>query len=223
MFRKYEKTYRIETPNINVSGKHKLSKVDVKKLITGRVTIEEKIDGANVGIIGDNGIFRLQKRGSLVDTSEHPQFNRFKSWIMDKWYSESLSIENGVIVYGEFMWATHHIYYDYLPDWFVCFDVYKNGKYMNRQEKEEYCRQKNFEIIPLIYEGYIDNIIHLESFVRGKSEYSTDHDREGIVVKNSRKQMRGKIVVPEFVKEINEDGTHWMTKWDSRKVNKLRS
>jgi hypothetical protein len=52
--------------------------------------------------------------------------------------------------------------------------------------------------------------------------YSTDHDREGIMVKNYRKQMRGKIVVPEFVKELNEDGTHWMTRWDSRKINKLK-
>ena len=34
--------------------------------------------------------------------------------------------------------------------------------------------------------------------------------------------MRGKIVIPEFVKELNEDGTHWISKWDSRKVNKLR-
>ena len=50
MFRKYEKTLRIPYPGIN--NKRILSKAEVKELITGRVIVEEKIDGANVGIIG---------------------------------------------------------------------------------------------------------------------------------------------------------------------------
>lgn len=220
MFKKYEKTFRINTPNVQVSGKMNMSKKDIKRLLTGKVTIEEKIDGANVAIIGGDS-FRLQKRGSLIDTSEHPQFNRFKAWSMEKW--EDLSkIKNGIYVYGEFMWATHHIYYDQLPDWFICFDIFFDGEFWNRRQKEEFCKQHNLEIVPLIFEGYIDNIIHLDTFVKGKSAYSSDHDREGIVVKNYKKQMRAKIVVPEFVKEINEDGTHWTTKWDSRNINEKR-
>ena len=51
MFRKYEKTYRILVPQIDVKGKHYLSKKEVKKLLGGNVTIMEKLDGANVGII----------------------------------------------------------------------------------------------------------------------------------------------------------------------------
>jgi ATP-dependent RNA circularization protein (DNA/RNA ligase family) len=227
MFNKYQKTYRIQTPNIEVSGKMNMHKKDVQGLLTGKVTIEEKIDGANVGIIGVNNNlhppkpFRLQKRGSLIDFSEHEQYNRFKAWSGKRW-DDLMKIPSRTYVYGEFMWATHHIYYDNLPDWFICFDIWDGKRFYNRQEKEDFCKELNLEIISLIYEGYIDDILHLESFVRGLSEYSTDHDREGIVVKNYRKQMRGKIVVPEFVKELNEDGTHWISKWDSRKVNKLR-
>lgn len=220
MFVKYEKTFRINTPNNNVPGKLSLSKSDVKALLTGKVTIEEKIDGANVGIIGGNP-FRMQKRGSLVDTSEHQQFNRFKAWAMNRWQLLD-TIPKGTVVYGEFMWATHHIFYDSLPDWFICFDVLVGDKFLRRQSKEEFCKELNIEVVPLIYEGYVDDIVHLESFIRGPSAYSSDHDREGIVIKNYRKQMRAKIVVPEFVKEINEDGTHWMTRWDPRKVNKLK-
>ena len=228
MFVEYEKTFLLNTPNNHVAGKRMMSKDDIQALITGKVTIEEKIDGANVGIIGvhqsefsSETPFRLQKRSSLVDFSEHEQFNRFKAWAMERW-SNWFKLRKGIVVYGEFMWATHHIFYDSLPDWFVCFDVLVDGKFFRRQEKEEFCKELNIEIVPLVYEGYIDNILHLESFIRGKSAYSSDHDREGIVVKNYRKQMRGKIVVPEFVKELNEDGTHWMTRWDPRKVNKLK-
>ncbi|MGV8130994.1 MAG: hypothetical protein ACP5N7_02730 [Candidatus Pacearchaeota archaeon] len=34
--------------------------------------------------------------------------------------------------------------------------------------------------------------------------------------------MRAKLVRPSFIKEIDEDGTHWTTHWDPRKINKLK-
>lgn len=223
MFRKYEKTYRIQTPNVHVAGKKILSKTEQKDLITGRITIEEKIDGANVGVIaskkGDQ--FRLQKRGSLVEFSEHPQFQRFKAWTMER-YNDLMKLPYPYVLYGEFMWATHHIFYDSLPDWFICFDIWNGKKFLKRSEVEEICCDLGIEVVPLLFEGYVDNILDIESYLRGPSAFSSEHDREGIVVKNNRKQMKGKLVVPEFVKEINEDGIHWMTKWDSRKVNQLK-
>lgn len=224
MFRKYEKTFRVKTPKIHVPGKLILSDADKKALLTGQIVIEEKIDGANVGIIGsknDKTMFRLQKRGSLVDTSEHPQFQRFKAWTMER-FLDLAKLRKPYIIYGEFMWATHHIFYDALPDWFICFDVWDGTQYVDRHTKEEFCKEYNLEIIPLIYEGYVDSVIDIENKLYGLSAYSTDHDREGIVIKNHRKQMRAKLVRPEFVKEIDEDGVHWTTKWDPSKINKLK-
>lgn len=43
MFRKYEKTFRIETKN-----KRSLTPAQVKQLLAGRVVVEEKLDGAVV-------------------------------------------------------------------------------------------------------------------------------------------------------------------------------
>lgn len=222
MFRKFEKTFRIPTPQYSESSwiRKMMSKDEAKALITGTITIEEKIDGANVGIIRTKDGFRLQKRGSLVDTSEHAQYNRFKAWSQEK-YNELLTLPQKYIMYGEFMWATHHIFYDNLPDWFICFDIWDGTEFLKREIKEEICADLNIEIIPLLFQGKIDSLIDLEPYVRGPSQYSTDHAREGIVVKNYRKQTKGKIVVPEFIKEVNEDGTHWTTHWDPRKVNLL--
>jgi len=224
MFRKYEKTFRIKVPTFDVPGKLILSDADKKALLTGKIIVEEKIDGANVGIIGSKDeaeMFRLQKRGSLVEFSEHEQFKRFKAWTMER-YNDLVKIRKPMIVYGEWVWATHHIYYDSLPDWFVCFDIWDGSRYVDRSTKESICKDLGLEVIPLIYEGYVDSVLDIEKLLRGKSVYSTDHDREGIVIKNYRKQMRCKLVVPEFVKEIDEDGTHWTTHWDSRKINKLK-
>jgi len=200
-----------------------LSHDDMRKLLTGKITIEEKIDGANVGVIGGKKgkEFRLQKRGSLVDVSEHPQFGRFKAWTMER-YADLIKTKFPHIVYGEFMWATHHIFYDSLPDWFICFDIWNGREYVNRHEKEVICSDYNINVIPLLFEGYVVSVDEIVPYVYGQSAYSSNHGREGVVVKNYRKQMRGKIVNPTFVKEVDEDGTHWMTRWDPAKINKLK-
>lgn len=223
MFRKYEKTLRINTGTIKVSGKFAMSHDDVRRLLIGSVMIEEKIDGANVGIIGGkkSNIFRLQKRGSLVDTSEHPQFGRFKAWSTEH-YNDLIKIKYPYIVYGEFMWATHHIFYDQLPDWFICFDIWDGTKYVDRTTKEKLCKELNLQVVPLLYGGYIESVDNLDKFVNGISMFSSTSQREGIQVKNYRKQMRGKIVRPEFIKEVDEDGSHWRSHWSPEKVNKLR-
>jgi len=222
MFRKYEKTFRLPSVLFE-TGKRELSSADQKKLLNGKITVEEKIDGANVGIIGTKPgeVFRTQKRGSLVGPSEHEQFNRFKAWTVGH-ADDFNSLPKGIIIYGEFMWATHHIFYNSLPDWFICFDIWDNCEYVSRLEKEEWCQQLNLQCVPLIYEGPVASITELLDLLPGKSEYSSDQEKEGIVVKNYKKQMRAKLVRPNFIKEVNEDGTHWMTKWDPRKVNKLQ-
>lgn len=224
MFRKYEKTSRIQNSAIKVSGKQTLSSKETQALLTGKIIVEEKIDGANTGIIGGkkDKPFSLQKRGSLIDISEHPQFGRFKAWTMHK-YSDLMKVKYPYIVYGEFMWATHHIYYDSLPDWFICFDIWNGKEYVNRKEKEKICSDLNVEVVHLLFEGYIDSVNDVVQYVYGPSAYSSDHDREGVQIKNYKKQMRGKIVNPAFVKEVDEDGTHWRTYWNPRKVNKLKN
>ena len=81
MFRKYEKTCRILVPQYpGVKGKHYLHTKEVKSLLTGSVVITEKMDGANIGIIGTKDGFNIQKRGDLIYVNEQAQFGRLKAW-----------------------------------------------------------------------------------------------------------------------------------------------
>ena len=50
-FRKYEKIYRIEMPDYPIKGKYHLAKRVEAKLFKGIVSITEKVDGANTGIL----------------------------------------------------------------------------------------------------------------------------------------------------------------------------
>ena len=115
MFRKYEKTYRIPVPEFSVKGKHYLNKKDVRLLLNSKVDIEEKLDGANTGVVRHKKGFTLQKRGSLVSTSEHEQFNYFHSWANTN-YSNLMAIPKNYTVYTEVLYSVHCIYYNNLPD-----------------------------------------------------------------------------------------------------------
>jgi ATP-dependent RNA circularization protein (DNA/RNA ligase family) len=219
MFRKFEKTYRIKLSGFEAPGKLNLSDEEVKLLLAGRLVLEEKMDGANTGIIRFAESFRLQKRGGLVDKFEHEQFNRFKAWANEN-YDKIMSIPPGFIFYGEFLYAQHHIYYDSLPDWFLVFEVFSIAKnqYIDYYTRKEMCDAVGLHMVPLIDIGFFTK----EDLIKKMPKVSAHGPRaEGMVIKKYSKKnyMRTKLVWPSFVKEINESD-HWMKK--NIRINKLK-
>ena len=219
MFIKYEKTYRIPIKEIPIGGKFCLSKEEVRLLLAGNITVEEKMDGANAGIIRHRSGFTLQKRGSLVGQSEHEQFQYLYNWANRIKYDSIMAVPPGHLIYGEWCYAVHSIYYDRLPDYFLVFDILKDRrKWLSREERDGFCNKYGFASVPLIAEGYF-NITDLYSLVPKRSAYGDI--AEGIVIKRYRKKeyIRGKIVKPEFIKVL-EESDHW-TKHSIRR-NKIQ-
>jgi ATP-dependent RNA circularization protein (DNA/RNA ligase family) len=221
MFLKYEKTYRIRIPQYDVKGKFYLSDEEVKLLLAGAVSIEEKIDGANTGIIRHKKGFHLQKRGSLVGQSEHPQFGALHNWANGVGYDKIMAVPPGHLIYGEWAWAQHTIFYDKLPDYFLAFDVMHtpSGYWFNLKERFEFCETYGFSQVPLISMGYYSKM-DLFDLIPGPSAFG--EFAEGIVVKRYRKgnnYLRGKIVKPEFMKTLDEEDEHWTKRKLS--INKL--
>lgn len=220
MFNKYEKTYRIEIPQFTLHGKRVLSKDDARHLLTGNATIEEKLDGANTGIIRHKKGFSLQKRGSLVGQSEHEQFQYFHGWANRLKYTEIMSIPIGYLVYGELTYCVHTVYYDKLPDYFLVFDIITpKGEWLNRANRTEFCEEHGLYQVPLIAEGSFA-ITDLYKMIPAISSFGSE-PAEGIVIKKYTKKgyWRGKLVRPEFVKKLDEEDNHWTHKQIRR--NKL--
>jgi ATP-dependent RNA circularization protein (DNA/RNA ligase family) len=216
MFRKYEKIYRIPVPEFSVKGKHYLCKKDVRLLLNSRVDIEEKLDGANTGVVRHKRGFTLQKRGSLVSLSEHEQFNYFHSWANTN-YENLMSVPKNYTIYTELLYSVHCIYYNNLPDYVIVIDVWNGKRYLSRHEKENFCTKYGLEIVPLIASG-IFRVDELHNSIPERSSYGGKI--EGIVVKKYKKKklpLRGKVVLPEFIKSINN--IHWTRQ--EQKVNKI--
>jgi len=211
MFEKYNKTFRIRIPQISIKGKTYLSNADVSKLLNGNITILEKIDGANVGVIRKKDYFKLQKRGSLVDSSEHEQFGYFKMWSQVN-HDRLMEIPKDTVLYGELTRCKHTIFYNDLPDHFLAFGWFnvKTRTFYHWEELEELCDKIGISTAPFIAQGSGFTKDELFDLIPDPSAYGSE-PAEGIVAWNYKKQMRGKIVRAEFQEDIDKSG-HWRHK-----------
>ena len=159
------------------------------------LVIEEKIDGANCGMLwdGSNAVLRnrdhIMKKGYLKDTPSKAQFRPAWNWFYDHVVQfERLNhrFHGPVGVYGEWLYALHGIEYTALPSHFVAFDIYDvSGGYCiatPRARKE--LQDAGFVCPPLLHEGPISDWSQLVAFCNDPSAWSTER-REGVYVKDS--------------------------------------
>src|SRR5437667_7480478 len=96
------------------------------ELIRGRnLVVEEKLDGSNCAIsFSEAGELRLQSRGHyLMGGPRERQFSLLKSWCTRHRDAFWQVLGPRYIIYGEWMYAKHTIFYDALPHYFLEFDV----------------------------------------------------------------------------------------------------
>ncbi len=207
LFRKSNKIYRIELGGYKPKGKYHLASKTVAKLLKGTIDIFEKVDGANTGIYKIDGKISLQRKRGAIDYS-HPQYSFFQN----EWYWKNINklekLPDNIVVYGELMRCKHTIYYNKLPDWFLVFDIYdlKRKRYMHWEDVKKICENVGLNTVPHIATVKIKDVKRLYDYIPLESKYGDT--AEGIVVKNSNKQLMGKWVHPWFVKTI-EDSKHW--------------
>ncbi|MBQ4223832.1 MAG: RNA ligase family protein [Prevotella sp.] len=154
--------------------------------IAGRhIVLEEKIDGANTAVsFTDDGELRLQSRGHfLTGGYRERHYNLLKQWgaIHKDRLHEVLG--ERYIMYGEWMYAKHTIYYDLLPHYFMEFDVLdrETGKFLDTPSRHELLKNLPVCSVPVLASGSFKNMDEILSYL-GDSHYISeshiDHLRE---------------------------------------------
>ena len=141
------------------------------------VVLEEKIDGANSAIsFTDNGELRLQSRGHfLTGGYRERHYDLMKQWgavQKDRLY-EVLGCR--YIMYGEWMYAKHSIYYDALPHYFMEFDVLdrENDKFLDTPSRLELLKDLPICHVPVLANGTFSCMEDILKYL-GDSLYITD-------------------------------------------------
>jgi len=148
--------------------------------IAGRhVVLEEKIDGANTAVsFTDDGELRLQSRGHfLTGGYRERHYNLLKQWgaIHKDRLHEVLG--ERYIMYGEWMYAKHTIYYDLLPHYFMEFDVLdrETGKFLDTPSRHELLKNLPVCSVPVLASGSFKNMDEILSFLGDSLFISKNH------------------------------------------------
>lgn len=188
-----------------------LSSAEVKVLLAGEVVLEEKLDGANLGIsMAPDGCLRAQNRGQYLDAPHSGQFARLPAWLAQ--HSDALcsALTPDIIVFGEWCAARHTLDYAALPDWFLLFDVYDRlaGRFWCSLRRNALAVSAGLATVPQVARGQ-HTVASLKELVATRLSSYRQGPLEGIVIRRESTQWceaRAKLVRADFTQAIE---THW--------------
>ncbi|MBN2340474.1 MAG: RNA ligase family protein [Deltaproteobacteria bacterium] len=209
-FFKYPATpYLTVFPGVDVRDDKIFSDDERETFLTHSLTVEEKIDGANLGISFDSeGNLRAQHRGGYVELPGVRQWGPLEQWLRPRTDLLFECLLDRFILFGEWCFATHSIRYEQLPDWFIGFDVFDKctGRFLSCVRRNMLLEKIGICNVPFIAHGRF-TLAELERLLT-KSRYAT-LAAEGLYLRyddGDWLKTRAKMVRVEFVQSI---GQHW--------------
>lgn len=187
-----------------------MSPAEVTEFLAGELVIEEKVDGANLGLsLGPDGRVRAQSRGNyLAPGRSHAQWNPLWPWLAARRAGLEPALRGDLILYGEWCHARHTVAYDALPDWFLGFDLYETatGRFWSVDRRNAWLAELGVVPVPEVRRGrfQLEQLPHL----LGRSALG-NVAMEGICLRREQAGYlagRTKIVSAVFKQQIQQ---HW--------------
>jgi RNA ligase len=155
---KYPRTQHLQGSRLQ-AGDEDLSQVELGSLNGGSLIWEEKVDGANVGISFDEDFeLLLQSRGHVLRGGpREKQFALLKAWA-DSIAPQLLDVlTDRYVMYGEWMFAKHTVFYDALPHYFLEFDVLDKqlGQFLSTPARATLLQPLPVCSVPVVHEGFV--------------------------------------------------------------------
>ena len=182
------------------------------EFLSHELVVEEKIDGANLGISFDpDGNIRAQNRGMYLDLPRPGQWKKLSEWLTLRTETFFEHLFDRYILFGEWCYARHTVFYDRLPDWFLGFDVYdrETDRFLSYDRRNELFRTIRICPVPTVRRGRF-TLSELSELLL--QSMLGEHPAEGIYLRSDRGGwlvQRAKLVRPAFVQSIEQ---HWSRK-----------
>jgi hypothetical protein len=182
--RKYPRTQHL-IGSAKSGDDHDLASVAFGQVRGRFLVVEEKLDGANSGISFDSGgRIRLQSRGHyLAGGPREAQFAPLKAWagmLRDRLWPV---LGTRYVLYGEWMFAVHSIFYDALPHFFCEFDVLdtESDQFLSTARRGELLAGLPISSVPVLTSGGFERMGQLTELV-GPSTCRSTTWRESLAV-----------------------------------------
>ena len=180
--KKYPRTPHLEGSRLQ-PGDEDLSQVSFSYIRGKYLVVEEKVDGANSGIsFGKDGTLLLQSRGHyLTGGYRERHYNLLKQWAGVHQDTLFDVLGTRYILYGEWLYAKHTVYYDKLPHYFLEFDIFDRQEeiFLSTVRRRKMLRDRPVVSVPVLAEGTFRTKQELVSLL-GPSNYISDKKTEAL-------------------------------------------
>lgn len=171
---KYPRTHHLQGSRLQ-PGDEDLSSLPFSELAGRNLVVEEKVDGANAAVsFSPDGELRLQSRGHyLVGGGREKHFRLFKTWAATHRTGLHAALGSRYVMYGEWLYAKHTIFYDALPHYFLEFDVLdtREGVFLDTPRRRSLLRRTAVASVPVLHRGALTDPASMTDWI-GPSAFS---------------------------------------------------
>lgn len=198
---------------VDVRGDKVMPEPERDAFLARELVVEEKVDGANLGISFDgDGNIRAQNRGAYLSLRDGVgQWKKLSEWLFPKTDALFDHLTDHRILFGEWCYAMHSVFYDRLPDWFLGFDIYdkRTGRFLARDKRDDLFERIGIDKVPSLARGHF-TFRELKEILSPtlRSRLGT-REAEGLYLRHDRDDwlvQRAKLVRPDFIQSIEK---HW--------------
>ena len=209
-FFKFPSTPHLATlAGVDIRGDKVLSESERDEFLQHHLVIEEKVDGANLGISFDSeGNIRAQNRGAYLHLPGSGQWKKLGEWIAPRTDALFEHLSDRFILFGEWCYAQHSVFYDRLPDWFLGFDIYdkQSSHFLSSDHRDGLFQKIHIAQVPVIARGRFafPDLVKLLS-----QSKLTNQPAEGLYLRFDKDEwlaQRAKLVRPQFIQSVAQ---HW--------------
>jgi hypothetical protein len=174
---KYPRTPHLEDSRLQ-PGDEGLGGVPFATVAGRFLVVEEKVDGANAGLCFDaDGRLHLQSRGHfLTGGPREKHFNLFKQWAHGHVEALRPVLGTRFVLYGEWLYAKHTIFYDRLPHYFLEFDVLDTdtGDFLSTERRRQLLAGLPLVPVPVLWSGMARTMDELRGLIGPSLHKSPD-------------------------------------------------
>ncbi|MBO5328323.1 MAG: RNA ligase family protein [Clostridia bacterium] len=180
---KYPRTPHLQGSNLQ-EGDEDLSRIPFSEIFNKNIVIEEKVDGANSAIsFNEEGKLLLQSRGRyLTGGFKERHYNLLKTWANQNITALYNALGSRYIMYGEWMYAKHAVFYDALPAYFLEFDIYdrQNQVFLDTQNRRKITCGLGVYSVPVLAQGVFKNKEQILKLITN-SNYITKNNKGNLI------------------------------------------
>lgn len=175
---KYPRTQHLEGSRYQ-TGDEDLESIPFYEIAESHIVVEEKLDGANSAIsFSDNGQLFLQSRGHfLLGGHSERHFNLLKQWANCHTSALWKVLGTQYVLYGEWLYAKHTVFYDLLPHYFIEFDILdkKQMQFLSTGLRQNMLKDLPVVSAPVLFTGKLKNQKQLHKLLEKSNFISQNH------------------------------------------------